>query len=66
MDKDFGNLVFLQRERHCGLVRLPDVPPQVRIELMKQILERHANDLVAGAIITVRGSRIRVTYTSSE
>lgn len=28
MDKDFGNLVFLQGERHRGLVRLPDVPAQ--------------------------------------
>ena len=66
MDKDFGNLVFLQRERHCGLVRLPDVPPQLRIELMRQILDRHASDLAAGAVITVRGSRIRVTYPAPE
>jgi len=62
MDKDFGNLVFLQGGRHCGLVRLPDVPAQARIEMMEQILDRHAADLIAGAIITVRGSRIRVAH----
>jgi predicted nuclease of predicted toxin-antitoxin system len=62
MDKDFGHLVFLQGERHCGLVRLPDVPAQSRIEMMEQVLERHAEDLVIGAVITVRGSRIRVAY----
>lgn len=62
MDKDFGNLVFLQGERHCGLVRLPDVPAQARIAMMEQVLERHAEDLAAGAVITVRGSRIRVAH----
>jgi predicted nuclease of predicted toxin-antitoxin system len=62
MDKDFGNLVFLQGGRHCGLVRLPDIPAQARIEMMEQILDRHAADLAAGAIITVRGNRIRVAH----
>jgi predicted nuclease of predicted toxin-antitoxin system len=61
MDKDFGNLVFLQGGRHSGLVRLPDVPSQARIGLMGQVLEHHAEDLAAGAVVTVRGSRIRVT-----
>jgi predicted nuclease of predicted toxin-antitoxin system len=61
MDKDFGGLVFLLHERHRGLIRLPDVPARARIELVRQILEHHAKDLEDGAIVTVRGSRIRVS-----
>jgi len=61
MDKDFGGLVFLLQERHRGLIRLPDVPARARIDLVRQILEHHEEDLEEGAIITVRGSRIRVS-----
>ena len=46
---------------HRGLVRLPDVPARQRTALMGDILERHATQLQAGALITVRGGRIRVT-----
>ncbi|HEV7666994.1 MAG TPA: DUF5615 family PIN-like protein [Thermoanaerobaculia bacterium] len=63
MDKDFGSLVFMQRERHSGLIRLPDIPARLRIELVRQILEDHGQDLEKGAIVTVRGSRIRVSWT---
>ena len=34
MDKDFGALVFEEQKAHSGLVRLPDVPAERRIELM--------------------------------
>jgi predicted nuclease of predicted toxin-antitoxin system len=61
MDKDFGGLVFLLQERHRGLIRLPDVPARARVALVQQILDNHAQDLEDGAIITVRGSRIRVS-----
>lgn len=60
MDKDFGKLIFLQGDRHCGLIRLPDVPAKSRIELVRQILDGHPEDLTAGAIVTVRGDRIRI------
>ncbi len=38
MDKDFGDFIFVEKARHCGLVRLPDVPAEKRIELMDRIL----------------------------
>ena len=60
MDKDFGKLIFLEGERHCGLVRLPDVPAASRIALVQQILDGHAEDLISGAIVTIRGDRIRI------
>ncbi|MBI3249528.1 MAG: DUF5615 family PIN-like protein [Deltaproteobacteria bacterium] len=63
IDTDFGELLFVQGASHHGLVRLPDVPANKRIELMTQVLERHTSDLEAAAIITVRGGRIRVSRT---
>ncbi|HET7510548.1 MAG TPA: DUF5615 family PIN-like protein [Solirubrobacterales bacterium] len=65
MDKDFGALVYRKGGQHRGLVRLPDVPARERIVLMEQILDRHGHDLAAGAVVTVRGSRIRVSLPSS-
>ncbi len=61
IDTDFGTLLFLENMPHSGLVRLPDVPAAQRIELMRQVLDRYPNELESGAIITVRGGRIRVS-----
>lgn len=61
IDTDFGALIFLGRMLHSGLVRLPDVPAARRIEMMRQVLEKHSAELEAGAIVTVRGGRIRVS-----
>lgn len=61
MDKDFGQIVYVQNAPHCGLIRLPDVPWAQRIALMRMLLETHAKDLADGAILTVRGDRIRVS-----
>lgn len=61
MDKDFGKLIFASGEAHSGVVRLPDVPAQERISLMESLLARHEEDLSSGAVITVRGERIRIS-----
>jgi predicted nuclease of predicted toxin-antitoxin system len=66
IDTDFGALIFVDEIPHCGLVRLPDVPGKKRIAIFEEILARHDNDLEAGAVITVRGSRIRVSRTPRE
>ena len=60
IDTDFGKLIFHGSAAHAGLVRLPDVPAAERIALMGQVLAGHAADLAAGAVVTVRGNRIRV------
>jgi predicted nuclease of predicted toxin-antitoxin system len=64
MDKDFGKLLFTEDAPHCGLVRLPDVPAARRIALIDQVLQRHSQDLLSGAVVTVRGGRIRVSRRS--
>jgi predicted nuclease of predicted toxin-antitoxin system len=61
IDTDFGKLVFVDKKPHCGMVRLPDVPAADRIALMQAVLARHSADLQGGAIITVRGHRIRIS-----
>jgi hypothetical protein len=61
MDKDFGTLVFEEQKAHSGLVRLPDVPAKRRIELMAALLQEHTDALVSGAVLTVRGGRVRVS-----
>jgi predicted nuclease of predicted toxin-antitoxin system len=61
IDTDFGALVFVEGMPHCGVVRLPDVMADARIALMQQVLERHSPEVETGAIITVRGGRIRIS-----
>lgn len=66
IDKDFGELVFKEGLAHTGLVRLPDVPSKERIELMRSLLEEHPRALEAGAIVTVRGDRVRVSLPDED
>jgi predicted nuclease of predicted toxin-antitoxin system len=66
MDKDFGDLVFEGQKPHSGLVRLPDVPAERRIELMATLLHEHTTSLASAAVITVRGGRVRVSRQGSK
>jgi len=66
IDTDFGALVFAGDVPHCGLVRLPDVPTEKRLTLFKELLARYASDLATGAVVTIRGNRIRVSRGSQE
>lgn len=61
LDSDFGHLVFVGGLPHCGIVRLPDLPAQKRIDVMRQVLEKHSDALESGLIVTVRGGRIRIS-----
>ena len=62
IDTDFGELIYLWRARHAGLVRLPDVPAERRIALVAELLERHRDALEARAVITIRGNRVRISH----
>jgi predicted nuclease of predicted toxin-antitoxin system len=61
MDKDFGHFVFVLGKLHCGIVRLPHVRSAEQIALMSEVLDRHGADLERGAIVTVRGGRMRIS-----
>ncbi len=62
IDTDFGQLIFQSGVPHSGLLRLPDVSPDQRIQLTSEVLARHGDALANGAIVTVRGGRIRVSH----
>ena len=61
IDTDFGQLVFQEGQSHSGLVRLPDVPSRERVAIIEDLIERFQPELDTGAIITVRGSKIRIS-----
>ena len=61
IDTDFGQLVFVERMPHSGLIRLPDVPSNQRIQIVEELLSRFSEELEAGSIITVRGGKIRIS-----
>lgn len=63
MDKDFGELIYLHRARHAGVIRLPDVRADERIQLVDQALQRCGEALEERAIVTIRGNRIRTSRT---
>jgi predicted nuclease of predicted toxin-antitoxin system len=65
IDSDFGLLVFHRNEPHTGIVRLPDVPAARRIALMAQLINRYADELADGAILTVGTERVRITPSSA-
>jgi predicted nuclease of predicted toxin-antitoxin system len=61
IDTDSGTLLHTRSALHAGLVRLPDVPAEVRIALMTQILRDHTPAELSRSIVTVRGHRIRIS-----
>lgn len=60
IDTDFGRLIH-GGDRHAGLIRLPDVPAAERIALLADVLARHHEEMESGAVITVKGGRIRIS-----
>ena len=61
MDKDFGELIYLRRVSHAGLILLPDVRVPQRIEAVGAVIEDHREALEERAVVTVRGRRIRIS-----
>lgn len=61
MDKDFGELIYLHRVSHAGLIRLPDVRVSQRIELVEALIDQHSEALEARAIVTVQEGRVRIS-----
>jgi predicted nuclease of predicted toxin-antitoxin system len=62
LDKDFGELAFLLKMPHCGIIRLVNVPARQQGQVRLRILEQYGDDLLAGAIITLAPGRLRIRY----
>jgi predicted nuclease of predicted toxin-antitoxin system len=61
IDTDFGQLIFQQGVAHCGLIRLPDVRANDRLQIPEDVLDRFSEQLQHACIITVRGGRVRLS-----
>lgn len=62
LDNDFGELLFVRQAPHAGVIRLPDLPVDQRIILTGEVIRDHQEALERQALITIRGSRVRITY----
>ena len=60
-DKDFGELIYLRRVSHAGLIRLPDVRVARRIEMIEELIDQYSEALEDRAIVTIQGGRVRVS-----
>jgi len=60
LDKDFGELAIVQNQPHSGIVRLVGLPGRDKGRYCVAILERYADELSAGAILTVSSTRVRI------
>lgn len=60
LDKDFGELVFIQRRPHAGIIRFLDMPIAEQVAAMHELLSNYRTDLESGAMIVVTRGRIRV------
>lgn len=62
IDKDLGELIYLRRVPHAGMILLPDVRVPQRIEAVKTVLEGHQQELEERSVVTLRGGRIRISH----
>ena len=59
-DKDFGELVFLRRAPHPCIVRFVEMTVAEKVSAMRDLIERHSEEMSAGAVIVVTPTRVRV------
>lgn len=60
LDKDFGELAIVRAQPHCGIVRLVGIPSRQQASVCQKVLERYAELLGNGAIVTAEPTRLRV------
>jgi predicted nuclease of predicted toxin-antitoxin system len=66
LDKDFGELAVAFGRPHSGLVRLVGMSAREQGPMCVDILSRYAEELAAGAIVTVEPGRIRIRPPADE
>ena len=60
LDKDFGELAIVFNLPHSGIVRLVNLAAREQGKFCLDALRKYGDELLAGAIITVERSRIRI------
>jgi predicted nuclease of predicted toxin-antitoxin system len=64
-DKDFGEMVFKNKQQHCGilLLRLIDERPLNKIYILKNVLQHYEHELF-GNFIAVTEKTVRIIRSS--
>jgi predicted nuclease of predicted toxin-antitoxin system len=60
LDKDFGELVVVRGHLHSGIIRLVNFTAKQQALACALVLDRHGQELEAGAIITAEPGRLRI------
>jgi predicted nuclease of predicted toxin-antitoxin system len=60
LDKDFGELAVLHGCPHRGIIRLVGFASWEQSSICLQVLEKYADDLMDGAIVTATRTRFRI------
>jgi predicted nuclease of predicted toxin-antitoxin system len=66
LDKDFGELAIVRGQHHAGIVRLVDIGARQQAAVGLEVLIRHGEELLAGAIVTAEPGRMRLRPPLSE
>ena len=56
--------MWRQGKSHCGVLRLENLPRFERMILLNDVLDRHAKDLEAGAIVIALRAKFRIRKRS--
>lgn len=59
-DKDFGELIAVQRRPHSGIIRFLELSVAEQVEAMQEVLAQYRGELEAGAVMVITKGRIRV------
>lgn len=59
-DKDFGELIVVQRRPHSGIIRFLELPILEQAVAIQEVLTDYQAELESGAMIVVTRGRIRV------
>lgn len=59
-DKDFEEKIWRERRKHCGVLRLENLPRLERQALLLYVLNCHLHDLEDGGIVIALQKKIRI------
>jgi len=66
LDKDFGELAIVRGIPHSGIIRLVNIGARQQAPACLRVVGLHAEDLMAGAIITVEPNRLRIRLAANQ
>jgi predicted nuclease of predicted toxin-antitoxin system len=59
-DRDFEEMIWRNGKRHCGVLRLENLPRSRRKALLEDVLDLYSRDLESGAIVIALDRKIRI------